>query len=161
MTRFLTSRRRHRQISLALVVVGVLRFEHERLHKEAISAGRLLTLLLDSGQQRCISTLKSVPFKPGLQIDALLLLQPHDCHILLLRCILYANVVLVVLEAVFEGWTLYDLSLHHDVKLRVLFFALHDFNTDPLAQDCEPNDREKEQGAVQSELLWLSLQILI
>lgn len=120
-----------------------------------------MTLLLDSGQDRCISALKSVPFKPGLQIDALLLLQPHDCHILLLRCILYANVVLVVLEAVFEGWTLYDLSLHHDVKLRVLFFAFHDFNADPLAQDCEPNDREKEQGAVQSELLWLSLQILI
>lgn len=120
-----------------MVVVGVLRFKHKRLHEEAVSAGRLLALLLDSVQQvGCCTILfpfDSVSFEPGLQVDALLLLEPHDCHVLLLGSILDADVVLVVLETVFEGGTLYDLTLHHDVELSVLFFALHDFYADPLA----------------------------
>ena len=99
---------------------------------------------MDSRKGLRVFTLKSIPLEAGFQIDALLLLEAHNCHVLFLGRILDTDIVLVVLEAVFEGWALDDLALHHDVELCVLLLAFHDFDANPLAEDCKADYGEEE-----------------
>ena len=66
-----------------------------------------------------------------------------------------------MLQAIFEGCTLHNLPLHHDVELAFLGLALRKVDREPLAEQEDDNDREKEADAVDSELAWLSLHFFL
>ena len=70
--------------------------------------------------QDLIALVHLVPFQSlllhlFLQTVPLLFLQSHHAHVSLFGCILYADVVVIVLKCILKGWAFKDLALHNDV----------------------------------------------
>ena len=137
------------------------------LHEETVmSAGRLVTAFIDHwwvkrGEGSLLFIILTL--QDRLHIDTLLFFPFHCIHILLFRSVCDASIRLVMVQAVLVCGAFHDLSFEHDIKLRVLSFALDHLNANPLDQDENSNDSNQEQGAMESELsllFWLILQAL-
>lgn len=135
---------------------------HERLKKQTVRA-RLLHRLLGNGLQRVESSVMFAALALDLRFDvlALLLLESHDGHVLLLRCVLHADVVLIVVEAPLEAGTVKNFLTFFGVHLRGRRLYQRQLHVDPLAKDRAGDNGGEEEDGVDGEFARLILDLLL
>ena len=82
-------------------------------------AGLFIRVFHNCLQMDASLVIEAFTLQPCLHLLALLFLKADDRHVFFLACVLHADVVFVVVQAILEGGALQDLALHHDVKLRL------------------------------------------